>query len=410
MMLIGLFSETEERHYIKNFHNGCVVELDSTHYSEFISGDKKTLVSLKEIGFFSKKETECLSYMIMLTNDCNLNCPYCFEHNKSRGSDLDYDGSKLILEYIKRNLGDGYASLDITFTGGEPLLNFGILKHLVLQLENLSANYGIELYLSLITNGTLIDNEIISFLGEHRFEIQITLDGIKRRHNELRRSLSLSNTYDLIVSNLYEISKYENIRVSIRVNISSNDSKDVLGLFEFLYSKFPNCRVYYDFLDVKPGEPGYIEEGEKLRMSNEIILPQEKHGRGDIYNYVEGGHCMAKNNHAITIDSNLDLYKCYSLVGCQSHKSGNIKELNCMIDDVECLSVGCHNTDCLLHEFCDGGCPYKRFLQTGDFEAYCNYEFIKKMNSLIFLAEINIPYSEEAMDNVKYFKINRQEI
>ena len=143
-----------------------------------------------------------------LTHRCNLNCEYCcfgkhYANYRSHGTaSIPEETAKQAIRY---HLDKPESGRTITFYGGEPLLEFSLLKRLVFYAEQYCASTGKEPpHFSLTTNGTLLDDDICRFFVEHRFSVLVSLDGCKESHDRYRtfRANGLG-TFDIILKNLY---------------------------------------------------------------------------------------------------------------------------------------------------------------------------------------------------------------
>lgn len=147
---------------------------------------------------FTKERTKVV--MIILTHSCNLNCVYCYEHNKtSQSKTINFEIVKSIIEEeIKKNY-QTYKSLVIHFMGGEPLLRFDIIKDICEWIE--SKIWPINVILSATTNGTLIP-KYKEWFRDHRdiFKIVLSIDGNKSMQDINRSNSSYLIDLDFFIS------------------------------------------------------------------------------------------------------------------------------------------------------------------------------------------------------------------
>lgn len=399
------------KHYLKNIINGCTIELDKQYYDDFKYNKEYVLKELDSLGFFNIRKDNSISLMIMLSSGCNLNCSYCFEKNK-KDFKIQYQTMEYISAILKNNIAQSTDFVDITFTGGEPLLAPTEMIQITNTIKSLCNELKVPVYFSVITNGILFDEEILNFFNENCFSIQITFDGNRESHDHTRYFNDYSGSFDIIMKNLSIIySKYDNIRVRIRVNISSNAFDNYSELFRYLFETYPKFDVYIDFLDVPYTSEFYIQDDEKIEFFYNFLLLLKEYRRIDIINYFEGGNCMIRNKNSFTIDSNGDIYKCYSLVGDKKYLQGSVRNfINAPISTLIPMIDSCNQTNCIFRLLCYGGCPYKNLVQNKKLDCICKYEFIKKMNSFIFVTDIvsyeDIYEIKGLVDNVKYFQID----
>lgn len=174
-----------------------------------------------------------LGLVIAPTLNCNFDCPYCFESNKTFKyiNDATIDN---IIDFIKKH--SSAELLKLTWYGGEPLLALNKIENI---LENITEKIGIEINdHTLITNGYLFDENAVRLFKKYPLKsIQITLDGVKCRHDELRalKNSQSKGTYDKILKNIKLISdELPNTELHIRVNIDKNNKDDYFKVYEEL--------------------------------------------------------------------------------------------------------------------------------------------------------------------------------
>lgn len=222
--------------------------------------------------------------------------------------------------------------LDITFTGGEPLLKFNSVKLLTERINILCSKLNILTTFAIITNGTLITTEQLIFYNTLKFDIQISLDGNKELHNRIRFFANSRGTFDTIIQKLEEAKTYNNIHISIRINVSQKNFEEYRELFEFLMTNYPKYRIYIDFVDVKKDSAYFLTEKDKLLFFSNFFLLLAKHNRRDMFNYRTGSNCMVRNSLSFTIDSDLNFFKCYSFVETDLLKSDSYEKLTSSLE------------------------------------------------------------------------------
>lgn len=127
------------------------------------------------------------------------------------------------------------------------------------------------------------------------------------------------------------------------------------------------------------------------------------HGRRDFYNYLEGSLCMIRNKKSFTIDSKLNIYRCYSFVDGTYFKFDSYKNL---LESHFNNSLVCNELSCEIYDFCCGGCIYKNYINTGEINIVCRKNHILNMNSIIFMSEIYKGNYDEKEKNIEYKKID----
>jgi len=237
--------QVNEKNHIFNTNSKCVLPLDIKDYSALIKllktqlNDSKldgTLSDLANLGYFVEDvNTEISSLIqnkktfienndqicltIMMTNDCNLRCVYCYQNHKRNhleGEDLE-KVKKFINEIVKNK-----KIVNILYFGGEPLLNTPAIEKLHFHTEELSKIHDFQYNPKISTNGYSIDKNISLFEKINFKTIRISLDGSEERHDQLRRTKNNGCTFRRILDNIISL---KSPNVMIRVNIDS-DSQD----------------------------------------------------------------------------------------------------------------------------------------------------------------------------------------
>jgi uncharacterized protein len=186
--LPSLFKSPEERAGIKALSElGFLVtnDLDESALFEKDSHGRHRQASTLN------KVSKIASARILLTEECNMRCKYCFiDHSPA---DAEFDTIRRILDQVLKNSSD--RGLSIQFFGGEPLLKFGLMKKAVEYIKELP-NRTTDVYFKITTNATLVNREIASFLAKHDFEVAVSIDGTKEINDQNRVYRQGSGTFD----------------------------------------------------------------------------------------------------------------------------------------------------------------------------------------------------------------------
>lgn len=213
------------------YENGFIVESDVNEESE--------ITTIRNKMKFDKDEYHLV---INTTLDCNLNCWYCYE-SKVVGSKL----SSKTISLIKKNIAFRYSChsfkhLRISFFGGEPFMDFDGIKNILDYAKNFVECNGVLLTADFTTNATLMNADIVKYLKGFHCSFQITLDGDRRRHNQIKFCKEKSfDTYQATIDSLKLIDEMiENRHVSVRVNFDNktlNRIDEILEDISFLNRK-----------------------------------------------------------------------------------------------------------------------------------------------------------------------------
>lgn len=144
---------------------------------------------------------------LYVSNDCNLECAYCADRNiPKKKMNMTTEVAERTMDFLMEHSGK---NIDISFYGGEPLLNFGIIKHAVAYIQKLNKKYSKKISFSISTNGTICNMEIIKFLAKFNFDVLISLDGPQEIHDEMRCFPNGKGTHAIVLENIKKyFSKY----------------------------------------------------------------------------------------------------------------------------------------------------------------------------------------------------------
>lgn len=158
-------------------------------------------------------ERNCTLLVLGLTERCNLDCGYCcysgkFEGQRTHGPRvMSFEiAKKAIVTLLGQELARG-EKYPITFYGGEPLLEFALMRRCVEFSEKYAAEHGKRVRFSLTTNGTLLNDEIVDYLVEHDFLILVSLDGPKEPHDRYRKFPNGKGSFDTVAKNLHRFAE-----------------------------------------------------------------------------------------------------------------------------------------------------------------------------------------------------------
>jgi len=382
------FVEHEGNYILKNFLTSSICEVNKELFTQLHSDSQQALNEINEyLPFIAERsESDTLSLYIVNTMSCNLTCSYCFEKGKHSSKKLNTttDVSKIMETISTIASKESYQIVDVTFTGGEPLLNYKFLEKMVKSLPDLG-DY--KFLYSVITNGTLLTEKMLSFLNENKFNIQISLDGAKEFHDEERKSEAGTGSYDRIFTNIRKIKKYPDISLQIRINTTNKNKNSLYDLLDDLLEFKEFSKVYFDFVAVEESSPNFIEPAEQYQLFKKYYTYMISNGFRTKEQIDNAGFCMYKNDHGVTIDARGNLTKCYSLV----------EEKDFLLDSKDIKGVGslCPDTDCFYYETCFGGCPFNEYVKSGEMIQDCKLDFLDKTNKYIFATEIFVQYGKE---------------
>ncbi|QZE13633.1 radical SAM protein [Halosquirtibacter laminarini] len=313
---------------------------------------------------FNKRfNSKLLSLTIAPTRACNFSCPYCYEEDRANKS-MSQQVRDGILEFVD-NKYNNIDSIGVIWYGGEPTLDIKTIKYLSAELQKRVKNYTAFM----VTNGFLLD-KLIDHLEDLKITgFQITLDGTAETHNNTRKLKNGKGSFDKIMSNIDAfIAKHDKLNISIRMNISTNNSDQYVPLFHTLREKFGNkVSLYPAFVrDYGNGcqAGSCFEDG--TQKGNFLKKLFDEHGiyTKDIYPHRASKGCMVQQMNSFVVGPEGELYKCWHHLGVPEKKVGSIFGTQ-TITNYSLLSDLAINGDvlldskcksCILFPSCYGGC------------------------------------------------------
>ena len=380
---------------------------DENKYSELYNeyGESTVREALSEIQYLIDNKmlyTEDIKYVntikpvikamcLNMTHDCNLRCEYCFASQGTYNGEkafLSFETGKKAFDYLVKNSGNR-RNLEVDFFGGEPLMNFDVIKELVDYGRSLEKEYNKHFRFTITTNGVLLDEEKMDYINENMDNVVLSIDGRKETNDRMRKTINKKGSYDLIVDNYKKfISKRGSKDYFARGTYTSNNldfSEDVKHMRE----------LGFDKISV---EPVVAKDEEKYALKKEHvdILKKEyeklaeyyiesyksKDRRFQFFHFnieLEGGPCIYKRSigcgagtEYVAVTPSGDLYPCHQFVGNEEFIIGNVEEgitNRALADKFKNVSVNdkpaCR--DCWAKYFCSGGCHANAYNFNKDF-------------------------------------------
>lgn len=281
-----------------------------------------------------------------IAHDCNLACKYCFASQGDYGGVkrelMSFDVAKRAVDFLIAMSGTRQ-HCEIDFFGGEPLLNWDVVKQTVEYVESIQAAHNKIFKLTLTTNGVLLTQDKIDYVNEHNISLVLSIDGREEVHNRMRPSAGGTDTYKTVAKNLVNAVKQRDGReYYVRGTYTHNNldfTKDVIAMsdlgFEHL-SMEPVVGKEGEYVLRDEDLPILEKEYEKLA---DLYLQRQKDGWGEKFNFFHfrmdlyRGPCMAKRlrgcgagHEYMAIVPNGDIYPCHQFVGRDGYVLGNVFE------------------------------------------------------------------------------------
>lgn len=315
-----------------------------------------------------------LSITIAPTLDCNFACIYCYEKGKRKKSYMSREVQEALVDFIKAK-SKGISNINIAWYGGEPLLALDVIENITKKVLEICEEKDIEYSSAIVTNGYNLTREVAKKINELKVSyIQVTIDGPEDIHNTRRPLKNGQSTFHTIVKNLHENTDLLP-RVSLRINTDKENSERVDEVLNTLKAYKLQGKVYPYLGYVEPTNDCYslnncLAFSDFSHLDYEFQVKLFDNGFIDNYRHryptLKTNFCGADSVNSFVLDPSGDIYKCWSDIGRDEYKIGNIidKEIlnintyfNYMLYDVT-QDENCIN--CSVMPLCMGGCPRRR--------------------------------------------------
>ncbi len=406
--MIHVFAYHDKR-YIYDTGSGSLHECDEKT-AQALCGDYTRLTdekvksalaeaeALKEQGLLYKEEVtaypvksgEVKALCLHICHDCNLRCGYCFADEGAYHSAremMSLDTAKAAIDFLIENSGNRKV-LETDFFGGEPLMNFEVVKKTVEYAKAEAEKRGKKFLFTTTTNGLLLDDEKIAFLNAEMENVVLSLDGRREVHDAVRKTVTGKGSFDLVIDKIKKFvrsrgDKHYYVRGTFTAK-NLDFSKDVLFLADNGFDSISMEPVVTEVpgLEIREEHLPVIER-EYENLCEEYLKREE---RGEGFNFfhfnvdLEGGPCLSKRvsacgagNEYFSVVPNGDIYPCHQFAGDAKWKMGNVYEgkLNAEIRNKfasSCLFTRKKCGDCFAKFICSGGCSANNYHYNGDIE------------------------------------------
>lgn len=422
--IIALFEENEKNDVIKKMQDkycksGDVILQD-------IEECYDQILQLKNNGkLFSKDTFENMAgelkqrtagvvkaLCLHIAHSCNLNCSYCFASQGNYHGEralMSFETGKRALDFLIENSGSR-RNLEVDFFGGEPLMNFDVVKRLVAYAREIEKEHNKNFRFTLTTNGVLIDDDVIDFANREMSNVVLSLDGRKEIHDRFRVDYAGNGSWAKIVPKFQKL-------------VAARGDKDYYMRGTFTHANPDFLKDIQQMLDLgftqlsmepvvtKSGDPSELTEEdlpivlEQYEKLAKLMLEKEKQGKPfTFYHYMidlKGGPCIYKRisgcgsgTEYMAVTPWGDLYPCHQFVGEEKFKLGDIFNgvTNKAIQN-EFASCNVYAReqcrDCWAKLYCSGGCAANAYHATGSVKGVYEYGcklFKKRMECAIAVA------------------------
>jgi uncharacterized protein len=338
---------------------------------------------------FKSRSTVVKALCLHIAHDCNLACRYCFaEEGEYKGHRelMSYEVGKQALDFLIANSGKR-RNLEVDFFGGEPLMNFQVVKDLVKYGRGLEESHNKKFRFTLTTNGVLLNDDIMEFANQEMSNVVLSIDGRKEINDQMRPSRNGRGSYELIVPKFKKLAESRNqTNYYVRGTFTHNNldfSEDVKHLADLGFKQ-----ISVEPVVALPEEPYAIKEEDLPKLYEEydklakLMLEYKKEGKDfNFFHFMidlSGGPCVAKRlsgcgsgTEYLAVTPWGDLYPCHQFVGEEQYLMGNVFEgvkTPDMVQDFKHCNVYSKDKcrDCFAKFYCSGGCAANSFKFHGD--------------------------------------------
>ncbi|MBE6644838.1 MAG: thioether cross-link-forming SCIFF peptide maturase [Ruminococcaceae bacterium] len=375
----------------------------------------------EKLAYSYKNNSNVIKAMCLhIAHTCNLNCSYCFaSQGKYQGERalMSYEVGKRAFDFLVEKSGTR-RNLEVDFFGGEPLMNWDVVKKLVAYARSIEKEHNKNFRFTLTTNGMLIDDDVIDFLNKEMSNVVLSLDGRKEVNDHFRKDYRGRGSYDVIVpkfKKLVEARGGKNYYVRGTFTHNNVDfTNDILHMADLGFTELSMepvvCPPGDPYALTEEDLPKLFEQYEKLAVE---MIKRKKEGRGfTFYHYMldlKNGPCIYKRitgcgsgTEYVSVTPWGELYPCHQFVGDEKYSLGNIWDgiKNTEIQD-EFRSCNAYAReecrDCWAKLYCSGGCAANSYHATGSIGGVYRYgcELFKKRIECAVMIKVADAENEE---------------
>lgn len=362
-----------------------------------------------DVDKLAKRSTVVKALCLHVAHTCNLDCEYCFaSQGKYHGERalMSFEVGKRALDFLVENSGDRH-NLEVDFFGGEPLMNWQVVKDLVAYARSIEKQHDKCFRFTLTTNGMLVDDEVIEFSNREMDNVVMSLDGRKEINDHFRKTAGGVGSFDIIVPKFVKFAKARGEKdYYIRGTFTHNNPdfmKDIEVMLDLGFD-----RLSMEPVVCPPDSPYALTEEDKkivcrqYELLAEKMIERRRAGTPFVfYHYMldlEHGPCIYKRlsgcgsgTEYMAVTPTGELYPCHQFVGDKDYLMGDVfngvtntavrdKFKRCNVySKPECA-------DCWARLYCSGGCAANSYHATGDINGIYSYGcdlFKKRMQCAI---------------------------
>ena len=341
------------------------------------------------------RPTQLKALCLHIAHDCNMCCKYCFAGEGEYSGDrslMSFEVGKRALDFLIEQSGSR-KNLEVDFFGGEPLLNFDVVKQLVAYARSIEKEKGKNFRFTLTTNGVLLDDEVMEWANKECYNVVLSLDGRKETNDRMRRTRNDKGTYDLILPKFQKMAKERNqqgyyIRGTY-THYNTDFANDILHLADMGFEQLAMEPVVTDpKMDYALQESDITKLKDQYDLLAKEMCKRNREGKGfTFFHYMidlEGGPCIYKRISGCGVGTDYmavtpwgDLYPCHQFVGDEKFLLGNVfdgvKNTD-IVNEFKLCNVYSREAcqDCFAKLYCSGGCSANAYHTTGKITGTCD--------------------------------------
>ena len=355
------------------------------------------------VGEYKNRSNVVKALCLHVAHTCNLNCSYCFASQGKYHGDralMTLEVGKRAIDFLIEHSGDR-RNLEVDFFGGEPLMNWEMVKQLVAYARSIEKEHGKNFRFTLTTNGVLLDDEVIDFCNREMHNVVLSLDGRKEVHDRFRKDYAGHGSYDVIVPKFQRfVEKRGDKSYYMRgtfTHYNTDFTNDIFHMADLGFTELSMEPVVCD-----PSDPcALTEEDMPVLFEQYEILTKEmlrRHREGHpftFYHYIldlKNGPCIYKRitgcgsgTEYMAVTPWGELFPCHQFVGDNAYSLGNIWDgvTNTEVQE-KFRSCNAYSRpeckDCWARLYCSGGCAANSYHATGSIQGVYKYgcELFKK--------------------------------
>ncbi len=348
------------------------------------------LLFAEEVKAYPVKSNLVKALCIHICHDCNFRCRYCFADEgayHAKRESMSLETAKAAVDFLIENSGNRKV-LEMDFFGGEPLMNFSVIKDTVAYAKEKGAKAGKKFLFTTTTNALLLNDEVIEFFNAEMENVVLSLDGRPEVHDAIRKSINGKGTYALIID---KIKKFVQLRGDksyyVRGTFTAKNldfGKDVLFIADQGFDSISMEPVVTEIEDLQIKEEHLPRIKEEYEHLCDEYLKRYAEGKGfNFFHFnvdLEGGPCLSKRvsacgagNEYFSVLPNGDLYPCHQFASDKDFYMGDVWQGIVKPEIREKFKNSCLFTrkkceNCFAKFICSGGCSANNYHYCGDID------------------------------------------